>query len=212
MSSVDGEPTERHLPAPFVHRTQRIPAPTPGPDTNLFMRNLLASVVCLLTLHLGCSDSLTWRAVDRMISSEFPDVSMIATDSLATRLSDSSAVRPVLLDARSADEYAVSHLPGARRIDPTAETFPQLDSLSRDRPIVVYCSVGYRSARVASRLQSQGFTHVANLRGSIFQWANEGRAVVRDGRPVSAVHPYDSTWGRLLNEELHTTTPPPSSE
>lgn len=176
------------------------------------MRNLLASVACLLTLHLGCSDSLTWRAVDQMISSTFPDVSTITTDSLAARLSDSTAVRPILLDARSADEYAVSHLPEALRIDPTAETFPQLDSLSRGRPLVVYCSVGYRSARVASRLQSQGFTNVANLKGSIFRWANEGHVVVRDGRPVSAVHPYDNKWGRLLDEDLHATDPSPSSE
>lgn len=171
------------------------------------MRHLTASLVCLLAVQCGCSQDLTWQAVDQMIATNFPDVSTITTDSLATRLSESSAARPLLLDARSSEEYAVSHLPGARRVDPEADAFPQLDTLSRDRPIIVYCAVGYRSARVASKLQKQGFTNVANLKGSIFRWANEGRPVLRHGRPVGAVHPYDATWGRLLNDELHATAP-----
>lgn len=156
---------------------------------------------------MGCSQDLTWRAVDRMIAANFPDVSTITTDSLAERLSDSTAASPVLLDARSSKEYAVSHLSGAHRIDPDTNTVPHLDTLSRARHIVVYCSVGYRSARIASRLQDRGFTNVANLQGSIFRWANEGRPVVRDGSPVRAVHPYDATWGTLLDETLHANSP-----
>jgi rhodanese-related sulfurtransferase len=175
------------------------------------MRSLAASVLCLLAVQTGCSQELTWKAVDHMIASDFPEASFITTDSLAERLSDTTTARPTLLDARSPEEYAVSHLPGAHRVDPTAPTVPALDTLSRDAPIVVYCSVGYRSARVTTRLQEQGFTNVRNLRGSIFRWANEGRPVVRDGTPVRAVHPYDRTWGRLLNDSLHAYTPPEST-
>ena len=171
------------------------------------LRALTASALCALTLQLGCSDDLTWRAVDRMIAANFPDVPVITTDSLAQRLADTTAARPVLLDARSPEEYAVSHLPGAQRVAPNADTVAGLDTLSRDAPIVVYCSVGYRSARITSRLRAQGFTNVSNLQGSIFRWANEGRTVVHDGTPVRAVHPYDSTWGRLLNDPLHTSSP-----
>jgi rhodanese-related sulfurtransferase len=134
-------------------------------------------------------------------------VPMITTDSLAERLRDSTAVRPLLLDARSPEEYAVSHLPGARRVNPDAQAYPALDSLDRDTPVVVYCSVGVRSGTVAKRLRRQGFTDVANLRGSIFRWANEGRPVVRNGTRVRAVHPYDATWGRLLDDSLHAYTP-----
>ena len=170
------------------------------------MRTLTASALCVLALQLGCSKDLTWRAVDRMIEAKFPDVPAITTDSLAQRLRDSTATRPVLLDARSPEEYSVSHLPGAKRVSPDADTVAGLDTLSRDAPIVVYCSVGYRSARLTSRLQKQGFTNVANLKGSIFRWANEGRTVVRNGNPVRAVHPYDNTWGRLLNDDLHASS------
>ena len=175
------------------------------------MRSLAASALCLLAVHTGCSQDLTWTAVNHMIASDYPAATFISTDALAERLSDTTAARPVLLDARSPEEYAVSHLPGARRVDPTATTFPELDTLSRDSPIVVYCSVGYRSARIATRLQDRGFTNVRNLRGSIFRWANEGRPVVRNDAPVRTVHPYDRTWGTLLADSLHAYAPPTDS-
>ena len=170
------------------------------------MRTLTASALCVLALQLGCSEELTWRAIDRMIEANFPDAPTITTDSLAQRLADTTATRPVLLDARSTEEYAVSHLPGAHRVPPDADPIAGLDTLSQDTPIVVYCSVGYRSARVTAQLRKQGFTDVSNLKGSIFRWANEGRTVVRDGNPVRAVHPYDNTWGRLLNDDLHASS------
>ena len=171
------------------------------------MRKLFASALCVLALQTGCSQDLTWRAVDRMITAEYPDVPFITTDSLADRLADASTARPVLLDARSAEEYAVSHLRGARRVSPSAEAYPNLDTLAVDTPIVVYCSVGYRSAGVAQTLRSRGFTQVSNLQGSIFRWANGGRPVYRDGQPVAAVHPYNATWGRLLNDSLRAYQP-----
>lgn len=175
------------------------------------MRRLTASLLCFLAVQTGCSQDFTWTAVHRMIEADFPSVSTITTDSLATRLADSTAKQPILLDTRSPEEYAVSHLPGARRVDPNATTFPGLDTLSRNTPIVVYCSVGYRSARITSRLQESGFTNVANLKGSVFRWANEGRPVVRNDTPVRAVHPYNRTWGTLLNEDLRAYAPEDSS-
>lgn len=176
------------------------------------MRTLLTSALCLLALQTGCSDDLRWSAVNRMIEAQYPGVPTVTTDSLAERLGDAEAdtavVRPMLLDARAPEEYAVSHLPGARPIDPEADAYPALDSLARDTPIVVYCSVGYRSAGVTSRLREAGFTDVANLEGSIFRWANEGRPVYRSGKRVATVHPFDSQWGQLLTDSLHAYGPP----
>lgn len=173
------------------------------------MRRTCVSVLLLLVGLSGCSRDLSWRAVDQMIQSTFPDVPAITTDSLASRLADATRARPVLLDARSPEEYAVSHLRGARRVPPDTSSLPALDALPRDTAIVVYCSVGYRSARVAAHLRDQGFTNVVNLRGSIFRWANEGRPVVRGDSVVRAVHPYDETWGRLLDADLHERTAVP---
>ncbi|MCS4136203.1 rhodanese-like domain-containing protein [Salinibacter ruber] len=173
------------------------------------MRRLFASLLCAVALQAGCSEALTWRAVNHMIAADYPDVTALTTDSLAAQLADSTSPTPVLLDARSPDEYAVSHLRGARRVSPSADAYPALDTLASDAPIVVYCSVGYRSAGVVQALQTQGFSRVYNLKGSIFRWANEGRPVYRNGEPVSAVHPYDVSWGQLLTDSLRAS---PSSE
>jgi rhodanese-related sulfurtransferase len=167
--------------------------------------SLLAAAA--LWAPVGCTQDMTWRAVDRMIESSYPGVPVITTDSLAERLGEPDAKRPLLLDARSPDEYAVSRLAGAVRIDPDTARHAALDTLAADAPVVVYCSVGYRSAGVAKRLRERGFTNVANLKGSIFRWAAEGRPVVREGRRVEAVHPYDATWGRLLPDSLHAYEP-----
>ena len=142
----------------------------------------------------------------REVRADFPEVRQISTDSLATRLGKEAAP-PLLLDVRTPEEFAVSHLAGAVRVDPDAQDFPALAALPRDVPIVTYCSVGYRSSRTAERLQRLGFTSVSNLEGSLFRWANEGRPVYQGGERVEAVHPFDTLWGRLLRAELRATEP-----
>ena len=154
-------------------------------------------------------ESVAWRTVERDLQSRYPDVVTVSTDTLAAWLADPSRPAPVLLDVREPAEYAVSHLPGARRVDPdaTAEQLRAvLDGTDGGRPVVVYCSVGVRSAGVAARLTEAGVADVRNLEGSIFRWANEGRPLVRDGQRVEEVHPYDAVWGRLLNPARRAAT------
>ncbi|MBT8400251.1 MAG: rhodanese-like domain-containing protein [Rhodothermia bacterium] len=161
----------------------------------------------LLIAPAGCSQDWQWSTVNRMIESDFPEVRRISTDSLSLILSDSTVLRPVLLDTRKRSEFDVSHIPGAIHVDPDAESFPALDSLAEDVPIVAYCSVGYRSSAIVRRLTEAGFTNAANLEGSIFKWANEGRTVVRGGAEVLEVHPYDRIWGQLLEPSLRAYKP-----
>lgn len=171
------------------------------------LRVALPLIVSTLLSAVGCaqsgSGSMGWHAVDAMIARDFPGTPAVSTDTLAALLGTSQA--PLLLDVREADEYAVSHLPGARHVPPgaPADTLAALlAGVPRGRPVVVYCSVGYRSARVTQRLLEAGFSDVRNLEGSIFRWANEGRTVVRGDSAVGAVHPFDAAWGRLLRRDL----------
>ena len=68
---------------------------------------------------------------------------------------------------------------------------------------MVYCSVGYRSAKVAQQLQQKGYKNVFNLNGGIFQWANQGKPIFKDKHPVKVVHPYNFFWGKLLKSKYH---------
>jgi rhodanese-related sulfurtransferase len=74
---------------------------------------------------------------------------------------------------------------------------------SKHQVVVFYCSAGVRSSNATARLIKSGHTNVFNLQGSIFQWANERRPVLRDGEVVDVVHPYDERWGVLLDSQLH---------
>lgn len=140
------------------------------------------------------------------IRERFPEVEHLSVEELERRLQrarESGGEVPILLDVRTPEEFAVSHLPGAVRAESEEEALEVLAGVDRDRPVVVYCAVGYRSAELARELEEAGFTAVENLEGSIFAWANSGRPVVRDGEEVETVHPYDRRWGRFLRRELH---------
>ncbi|MEJ6486707.1 rhodanese-like domain-containing protein [Nostoc punctiforme UO1] len=111
---------------------------------------------------------------------------------------DSAKPRPLLLDARSQTEYEVSHLKIAVHIDAFTPELAALSTVSKDRPIVVYCAVGYRSAKLAQQLEQAGMKCIYNLNGGIFQWVNEGRLIFKDEHQTQLVHPYNAIWGKLL--------------
>lgn len=140
---------------------------------------------------------VTWDAIDARIQDEFPQVSFISQDELASQLAEPESSPPTLIDVRGSDEYQVSRLPGA-------ENYPSAAAIAaahpdRDQPIVVYCSVGYRSAEVAAELARLGYGEVYNLRHSIFAWANANRPMVNASGPTDKAHPYNFIWGKLLD-------------
>jgi len=73
-----------------------------------------------------------------------------------------------LIDVREPSEHAVSRIEGARLI-PMQQLQSALDSLPKDRPIVVHCQGGGRSSRAVAMLRLQGFD-ARNLRGGIKAW------------------------------------------
>jgi rhodanese-related sulfurtransferase len=106
----------------------------------------------------------------------------------------------VLLDTRTPDEYRISHLQGARFVDFGTFEKSEFRDVPRDRPVVVYCSVGYRSERVGERLRALGFRDVRNLYGGIFQWVNDGYPVFNAQGRTDEVHPYSVLWSPWLKK------------
>ena len=107
----------------------------------------------------------------------------------------------IFLDARQKKEFDVSHIKGARYVGYDDFDSTRIKSIRKDRPVIVYCSVGYRSEKITEKLQQEGFTDVHNLYGGIFEWVNEGYTVYDDsGKPTDKVHAYDHTWGVWLKK------------
>ena len=109
--------------------------------------------------------------------------------------------RFVVLDTRPEAEYVVSHLPDARRAGYEDFDEATVAGIPRDQPVVVYCTVGYRSERIGERLLALGFTQVFNLYGGIFAWKNQGYPVVdAQGQPTERVHTYNQDWSQWLQQ------------
>ncbi len=165
------------------------------------------ALLLLLGFGLVSCRGVDWFLLKRSLRAKFGDVHWITTQQLADWLANKDRPQPVLLDVRTAAEWKVSHLAGARRVDPKAEAETAAQGLPKETPIVTYCSVGYRSGGMAERLQKAGYNNVKDLEGSIFEWANEGRPLVHEGEPATQVHPYNATWGRLLKPQVRAPLP-----
>jgi len=74
-----------------------------------------------------------------------------------------------LVDVRSAGEFAGGHLDGAVNV-PLSDLQARLDAVGpRERPVVVYCASGARSAMARSTLRNLGYAQVHNL-GAMSRW------------------------------------------
>jgi hydroxyacylglutathione hydrolase len=85
-----------------------------------------------------------------------------------------------VLDVRSRSEFDAGHIPGASQLH-VGRLGANLAAIPEDRPVVVHCQGGGRSAVAASLLLAHGFDNVIELEGSYAAWqASERQARERD--------------------------------
>ena len=113
-------------------------------------------LTCLLTI-LGLTSACGQK--------NYEDVDV---NGFAELIADSSVV---ILDVRTAAEYAEGHIQGAVLIDQGQSDFMEKAkaALPTDKTIAVYCRSGRRSANAAGRLAGVGYKCV-NLKGGIIAW------------------------------------------
>jgi rhodanese-related sulfurtransferase len=75
----------------------------------------------------------------------------------------------LLLDVRTPGEYGMGHIEGAKNIpvDELGRRIPEVGA--KDRPVVVYCRSGARSARAVAMLKQAGYARVEDL-GPMSRW------------------------------------------
>lgn len=108
----------------------------------------------------------------------------------------------LVVDVRPAREWRVSLLPGAVQSERAVDIVALIDA-DPERELVLYCSVGERSSRLARKvLGRRPGAKVFDLEGGLFAWAVAGGPLVTpEGVPTRLVHPYNDAWGRLLPED-----------
>lgn len=126
------------------------------------MKKILTILLAAIGLNTACSQNF-----DNTNVKEFAEL-----------ISDSSVI---ILDVRTADEYAEGHIRGAILIDQNKSDFVEQvkAKLPTEKIIAVYCRSGRRSANAASLLAKEGYKLV-NLKGGILAWIKENQPVTKE--------------------------------
>lgn len=127
------------------------------------MKKILTCLLAVLGLTSACGQS----------NFENTDV-----QGFAELIADSNVV---ILDVRTASEFAEGHIQGAILIDQGQPDFMEKvkATLPTDKTIAVYCRSGRRSANAAGKLGDIGYKCV-NLKGGIIAWKEAGKPVITE--------------------------------
>ncbi len=165
---------------------------------------LLGSSLFSMPLVQAAEVSARQAALSKLaqeIVSDHPDIPHIGLGALREKTE-----QVLLIDVREPKEFAVSRIPGAINIS-APEALLQY-AQNHDGPLVLYCSVGRRSADLTAYLHAQGITHATNFVGSILPWGNAGLPLLDDQGATELVHPNNWFWGwQYLDDALHATKP-----
>jgi rhodanese-related sulfurtransferase len=163
------------------------------------MRKLIISMIMawwmpVLVLQAQTKDPAYSQLLEKMYSRTVPLITVAQAAAL-----QAGNKQVLFLDTREQEEYRVSHIRDAVWVGYKDFNLQRVTSIPRQTPIIVYCSVGYRSEKIGEKLLQAGFTNVHNLYGSIFEWVNQGHPVYQAGnQSTTRVHAYSRLWGRWL--------------
>jgi rhodanese-related sulfurtransferase len=154
------------------------PAKKENPMTGLF---IITAVLALALLGLVVGFMSNADNTDEAASSDNDSaVAVAALDSLPPVI-DADTYQATfiqggadhyLLDVRTIEEFESGHIAGAANISHT-DVAARLAEIPKDKPVVVYCRSGNRSAQAAQVLRDAGYTQVYDL-GGIIAWQEDG--------------------------------------
>lgn len=103
-----------------------------------------------------------------------------------------------IVDTRSIEEYNISQLKNAFFLNFDNFETQDLSKIPLDKPIVFYCSVGWRSQKITEYFMHNGNVNVKNLYGGIFDWSNKALPLYNKSTQTDSVHVYTREWGFWL--------------
>lgn len=170
---------------------------------------LLIGTGCVswILAHRATPAHLSLAQIDQQLQAQYPLVPTVNPAQLMAMLGNGA--HPILIDVREPDEYGVSHIAGAVRVDDSADAAEVIAAIGQPlsgRNVILYCSVGVRSTLLADHVRQQlsarGAVKIANLSGGLFAWHNARLPLVNAaGDPTDLIHPYDSNWGQLVQRQ-----------
>jgi rhodanese-related sulfurtransferase len=125
------------------------------------MRNLsICFIVLFATVVVSCKNTIKG------------EVKVISPEEMQTILQLENVQ---LVDVRTPEEYKEGFITKSQNIDFLSPTFLEdISNLDKNKPVLLYCQSGGRSARCAKKLLEAGFVKVYDLQGGISRWKHEG--------------------------------------
>ncbi|WP_127713972.1 rhodanese-like domain-containing protein [Halobacteriovorax sp. HLS] len=152
---------------------------------------ILLTILCL-TACIGPEEakdkSLVVSSMADGVEKQFPQIKHLPIEEFL-KLEKASYV---LVDVRSPNELKTSTLPNSIT---KAEFEANIDQY-KNKLVVSYCTIGYRSSKYAIHLQNKGFKAV-NLKESILGWVMKGQKVYSKDIETNKVHVYSDAWNLL---------------
>ncbi|REE27197.1 rhodanese-related sulfurtransferase [Winogradskyella pacifica] len=119
-------------------------------------------VICCLLLTLGVSTS----CLDS--SPADSEIKLITADEMQSILELEDVQ---LIDVRTPKEYEGGYIANAQNIDFMSPTFDDdITKLDKNKPVILYCKSGGRSAKCAKKMKDAGFKKIYDLKGGISKW------------------------------------------
>lgn len=161
----------------------------------------MKTILCILLIPSFIMAQKDFKKVLKKYNDE--SIPYITVQELQEELNDNKFI--FILDARQIKEYQISHLGNAIYvgfkdfdIEVTKDRLPEKNKL-----IIVYCSIGVRSEKIAKKLKDAGYKNVKNLYGGIFEWKNNGFTVYNlQSQPTDSVHTYSKKWSNYLQQGI----------
>ena len=130
------------------------------------MKNLSLFIVFVFTLtSFSCKNEVD------------SEIKVVTTEEMQTILKMDEVQ---LVDVRTPEEFSEGYIKNAQNIDFNSPTFDQdILKLNKEKPVMLYCHSGGRSAKCAQKLKDAGFKKIYDLKGGISKWKHEGLAIER---------------------------------
>jgi len=102
-----------------------------------------------------------------------------AIQQIGTLKASIKAQNALLIDVREPPEFSAGYIEGAINI-PLRSLTDSLNQIPKDRPVILYCSSGYRTAMGVMSLQMLGYNNVKGFPPSIQGWKAAGESLAKD--------------------------------
>ncbi len=159
-------------------------------------------LIAFIIFVMKSQSSLSGKIKDELIRLMTKSLQSSGVPKIDVEVAASHPADYIFLDSRQRKEFDVSHIKNSMYVGDRDFSIDKLSQISKDANIVVYCSVGLRSDKIAKEIIDAGYTKVHNMLGGIFEWINEGYPVYDStGNPTSSVHGYSGFWGSFVNSD-----------